>query len=114
MGKDITFTGRVYIWDAVILKFLNHPLLGYGLLPFVYVKRGIFPIYSTHNFFLDILYKTGITGMIYLYREKMVAKVLTTFVFGFSIMLLVEAYPFIYVFYLLVICYNCTSMIEGE
>ena len=30
LGKDITFTGRTYMWDAAAKVFVNSPLYGYG------------------------------------------------------------------------------------
>ena len=30
LGKDITFTGRIYMWDAAAKVFAESPLYGYG------------------------------------------------------------------------------------
>ncbi len=32
LGKDVTFTGRVVIWDNAIKSISNNPILGYGVL----------------------------------------------------------------------------------
>lgn len=73
LGKDATFTGRVYIWNFIITKIAEKPLLGHGASQFrsTFVNSGNdfvnnvgFQVGSTHNGLLDLLYSIGIVGLI--------------------------------------------------
>lgn len=73
LGKDLTymrgatFTGRTYIWDAVIEAISQSPLLGYGYQQLV--ASGIYQFYSqtdfdsAHNLFLQIVYQGGLFAL---------------------------------------------------
>jgi O-antigen ligase len=63
LNKDLTFTGRTYIWDLVLEKIKSSWILGYG--------RGnsiindLFPnINETHNGILEILMDSGLIGIL--------------------------------------------------
>lgn len=60
LGKDATFTDRIYYWDAGIAQFLNSPIIGCG--------SGIVNLwdngYYSHNVLLDVLMKGGLIGAI--------------------------------------------------
>lgn len=73
LGKDATFTGRVFIWNFIVGKILENPILGHGAGQFrsTFVNAGTeflknvgFQVGSTHNGFLDLVYSLGITGLI--------------------------------------------------
>lgn len=87
LGKDLTyhsgstFTGRTYIWDAVIASIRESPLIGYGWQE--YVAMGIAHFYgqqdfnSAHNLLLQIVFVGGFVGfalflMAYLQSSKFV------------------------------------------
>lgn len=64
--KNLTFTGRTYIWDTVLMYIKEKPFLGYGL-----ENSGIYslklgsPYYAhAHNTIYDIIYKGGIISLI--------------------------------------------------
>lgn len=61
-GKDITFTGRVFIWEKTIQAICNKPWMGYG---FEDVGKTIDLIGQTtaHNKYLWVLYRGGIVGL---------------------------------------------------
>lgn len=74
-GKDLTFTGRTIIWDAVINMVIERPFFGYGYgsfwkedsFTFNYVNQYV-PWsdlhFQAHNGFLDILTSIGFIGLI--------------------------------------------------
>ena len=70
LHKDMTLTGREYIFTQSISIFLEHPLLGYGYESSIIEDRlsGAFMGFnSAHNSFLQILINTGLVGTIILF-----------------------------------------------
>ena len=65
-GKDVTFSGRLSIWQQAIMLFQSNPLFGNGLaLNFSPWTNGII-VNTAHNFLLDLLARFGIiTGSIF-------------------------------------------------
>jgi len=75
-GKDLTFSGRIYIWEAVIDLIRVNPILGYGYGSFWdegsetynyvnnYVGWRDFTFNHAHNGFLDLLTSVGFIGFI--------------------------------------------------
>ena len=69
-GKDLTFTGRTLIWDLVIKKIAEHPLLGYGYGAFWSTQSETINQFSTwkpgqaHNGYLDICLNLGVVGLL--------------------------------------------------
>lgn len=65
LGKDITFTGRTYIWSRVIELVKENPF-GYGWDTNIYNVRSImdwvteFNPGHAHNYLLNLFYKSGI------------------------------------------------------
>jgi exopolysaccharide production protein ExoQ len=76
LGRDITFTGRTEIWDAVVGKIQQRPWLGYGYETFwlggwegetadVWRELGEgFEATHAHNGFLQICLGLGFIGMV--------------------------------------------------
>lgn len=73
LQRDITFTGRTYIWEYVINAIKNRFLFGYGLNAFwgdnnysAYYVRSIMnaQIAHAHNGYLDIFLNIGLVGFI--------------------------------------------------
>ena len=70
VGKDATFTGRTFIWDALAHLIGRRPLLGYGYsaiwdLPYGPLYRFVeeWGINAGHNAFLDFTVDMGATGL---------------------------------------------------
>lgn len=64
-GKDLTFTGRVFIWEYVIDDILKQPLLGYGYQTYWIIGSGrlnVFSINQAHNSYLEIILWVGFVG----------------------------------------------------
>lgn len=73
-GKDITLTGRTYIWAASVRAIAERPWLGYGMGgvwadpfrdPTATMNRQIgFPASHAHNSALQLLLEFGIVGLV--------------------------------------------------
>lgn len=123
LHKDITFTGRTNIWDKVLEIIPSNFWLGRGMVTFQYSAS----VFSTHNTILDIVYKTGIIGLIsyflifyqslkdlWFYRKHKIIQFISIVIFSYFIMMLTEAYSYEYIIYLLVICFNAKYFIKQE
>ncbi len=123
LKKDLTFTGRTYIWDSVLKSIKSHALLGYGNVTFQYNKY----IFTTHNTILDILYKTGIAGFtlyffiifetckaLYACKQNKISKFLSIILLSYFVIMLTEAYTINYYFFILVICCNIKYLRRSE
>ena len=67
-NKDVTFTGRVYLWNQAINYITKKPIFGYGFEGYTVLNQkfyiGIdFSYESCHNFYLDMVYRSGLIGM---------------------------------------------------
>ncbi|MCF2639878.1 O-antigen ligase family protein [Fusobacterium varium] len=68
LHKDITFTRRTIIWEKVLEKIKEKPLLGYGMnidtnyfqIKAIYPDKEVLENLSAHNQILHHLYETGI------------------------------------------------------
>ncbi len=122
LHRDLTFTGRTYIWDKVLLMIQRSKIFGYGK-TFQYTDT----IVSSHNQILEILYKNGILGLIgYLlvvfnsfrelwkYREYKVVQFMSFIMFTYFVMMLTEAYSHEYIIYLYVICYHTKFLVKEK
>jgi len=61
LHRDLTFTGRIYVWDMYLSVIKEHIFLGYN-------RGGLFitALHKTlnpHNMWLNILYDTGVFGL---------------------------------------------------
>lgn len=123
LHKDLTFTGRVYVWDKAIKMIKNKPLLGYGNVSFEYSKI----VYSTHNTILGVMHKTGLIGLFMYFiiiftsakellkeNRNYIAQLISSFIFSYLIMMLTEAYAFKYFLFILVLGYNVKYLINGS
>lgn len=60
LGKDITFTGRTYLWDAAAKIFVESPLYGYGCVDSNwYYSHMSSMAMGTHNYIWGILVTGG-------------------------------------------------------
>jgi len=123
LKRDITFTGRIDIWDKAINYIKIKPWLGYGNVSFNYNNY----IFSTHNTILGILHKVGFLGfasyVLIIYkslkelwknRDSQVCQFFSIIIFCYFIMMLVEAYGFSYYMFIFVIAYDISILKERE
>lgn len=129
LHKDITFTGRTYIWDYVF-KFINKKkMLGYGIENNILRlnKTLVHQSYHAHDQLLEIIYKTGIVGLLsyfylilisikelYKYKKNKVSNFISIVMCAYFIMMLTEAYSFEYTMFLFVFCYNVKYLVRKE
>lgn len=65
--KDVTLSGRTLIWQYVLSRFPDAPLIGYGLEEYIMtmvVWDGLFYVVHAHNLFLHVLSLGGISGVV--------------------------------------------------
>lgn len=72
-GRDVTLSGRMEIWSAVLPKIMAHPWLGYGYSSFWLGTEGKssadlwsmlhWPVPHSHNGFLDLAEELGSLGV---------------------------------------------------
>lgn len=121
LGKNLTFTGRTYIWDNVISFIKLNPVWGYGIENQAYrsskmsIARASTKAFSglhSHDRFLETTYRGGlILLIIYLliliiavyyltkYKERTCSKILALFVFAYLTGMLTEFYRLSYMFF---------------
>lgn len=112
LGRDLTFTGRTKIWDSALAAFAKSPVFGVGEIE-NQASRDLIGATHAHNYYLDLLYKSGLPGFLIffailiicgvaLYRNRKTGKipfVVSGAICAFMIMLQSEAYYNIYYFF---------------
>ena len=74
LGRDATFTGRIYLWNFAYQAFLDYPLLGYGYNAFfdsgkfspvweLWENFQYFHARNFHNSSVEILISLGLVGV---------------------------------------------------
>jgi exopolysaccharide production protein ExoQ len=80
-GRDMTFTGRTFIWDAVIEEAAKSPIVGTGYGMFwvgsrlnrLHAKDLVSGIYQAHNGYLETYASLGVIGLFLLIVVLIVA-----------------------------------------
>lgn len=119
IGREITFNNRTYFWDKAMMEFWEYPVLGHGYQQFVMFRGYV----TTHNQIVEILYKTGIAGLVvfvailaatayklFRSREGIVTKYLAVFFASYLVLFLMEQYAFANYFYLFVLAFNADML----
>ena len=126
LGKDITLSGRTYIWDKAIQLFLQSPVIGIGVLTRSQYMM-LLGLPHPHSFILRILCERGIIGFIvFIVILLLVGKSLTdqpqnrncyivsTTLFCFFIVLLTESFDdLVSLFGILTAAYHISMLTEG-
>lgn len=119
MNKDVTLSGRTYIWEKSVEKISENPVFGYGLDSTV----DIFGIYKpSHNQWMHIALSSGLVGMFLLFyifyksckilskQEDFTMKyILSVAIISISIGCITEIqiyFPFIYLMFFLPYTFN--------
>lgn len=121
IGKDLTFTGRTFLWNYSGDYFMDSPFWGHGFVaPIDYAKSGFFHgiAKNCHNYIYNILHKGGIILIItmivlfkkgynrikkYIKYEKAFCIVMATNVY--LIMSMFEAFDSFYIFILITLMF---------
>lgn len=111
LGKTVTFSGRITLWQQAIELIKESPLLGYGISSvseralLFHTANGILNGFSAHNGYLLILLRGGIVGLaIYIlallklikpvrqvWKKSSEARILSLALLGFLIVCIFEA-----------------------
>ena len=120
INKDITFTGRTSIWEGVKPYICQHWLLGNGLEQgkVMAEKIGMIQAVNAHNLYLDLVYKTGLSGFLLIaflfvltcskirkIEDPKIRYFLEAFIGIFMFMSQFEAYSIKFIFFMLVFLY---------
>lgn len=65
LRKNLTFNGRTSRWDIVLEMFRYKPLLGWGVVDTELTRTRLAGLSHCHNHFLQILYESGLFGMVF-------------------------------------------------
>lgn len=119
LNRDLTFTGRTYIWDYALESIKSNMLFGYGEKSFIYFLRTGTVVKSTHDELLQIFYNYGIIGftlfstLLFIAvnklsknKNKKIAYVISTFLLVWFIMMITESYELQYFIYFLVFSFD--------
>lgn len=125
LHKDLTFTGRTFIWDQALLKILINPLLGNGATEFPI--GSYFVATHPHNFMLYLLVKSGLIGFLLFAasaaicakkleknQDSKIAQILIMEFCGFFSMTVTESITEAIFFWLIIIMGICVDSILGK
>jgi O-antigen ligase len=100
-GKDLTFSFRIYIWEAALKLIPKKIILGYGISDFIVPIFGGGIAHPAHNEILNVMLKSGVLGLICLIltffivirvncNESLLSKEYISILFALSIMMITE------------------------
>lgn len=133
LNKDISLNGRTNVWDGFLYHVQKSPFFGYGLeYKETTVEKvsqwtgGLFTLNHAHNQYLNILYQTGIVGLLIFglilfltgyrlmkYRKSPYSILLTGVLFSFMIAMQTDVYEYAILFYaMLVMAYHLPAFIN--
>ncbi len=127
MGKDMTFTNRTVLWDAAGRIFSESPLIGYGWVPGEwYVAHMTNVAIGPHNFIYSVLVNGGLVLfaiLIFLvfvslrnnnFKTSYYSWILVSGILTYAFMMLMEVYPFFFLFLLLTVTYYNSRRVVAE
>lgn len=126
LHKDMTFTGRTYIWDLVLDLIKQSWLIGYGRGNQI-ISHHFANLNETHNGLLEIMMYSGILGVLFFLiillvvghklnsnKNHILSKILSFSIFAYLIIGLTESVFYKKEFWiLLVISYNIRHIIKS-
>lgn len=115
MNKDLTFTGRTFIWERCFDYFASSPIFGNGVINFN-VRTALVGIYHAHSTILNVLIEGGLIGLIVYFsilmyagkglkecKDKSLMKIVTIMFFAIFILKLMDVFKADSIFYVLII-----------
>lgn len=126
LHKDVSLSGRIFLWEIGIEKILQSPFIGYGVNEYA-VSKLLDGLVHFHNYFINMLYQSGFLNMIVFvlmniivmikthnYKSSYVYKVVSTLIFVSLVLSVFDTldYTFFYVFY--IILYNIDYIEKNE
>ncbi|MBQ9314999.1 MAG: O-antigen ligase family protein [Clostridia bacterium] len=129
LGKDITFTGRTFIWDKALKYIIANPIFGNGVeyYSYRYIKMSMNSTWLTgyaalhsHCRFLEVMYRGGIVLLgIYVVilimtvkslmncKETMFSKILSISLFAYMTGMMTEMYEYSPSFFVMILMSCC-------
>lgn len=128
LNKDLSFTGRTYIWDLILQNIENFWFLGLGRGNSFIQNNNIFNINEAHNGFFELILSSGIVGLasfiviisivqkkLDLFKDHIISKVLSFSIIAYMILGLTESvFNKIEFWLLMVISYNIDKIINQK
>lgn len=127
LGKNVTFSGRVELWNTAVEMIKEKPLLGHGMsgeYNIIPTLSGV--MLSAHNQFIQLAVEGGIISIallmilvvaagkkLYSYRKEEASKILSLAIFSVSLVLFSEAMGLFDFFVLLAFAYNIENYSRG-
>lgn len=126
IGKDLTFTGRTFIWDRAIYWFTQSPIIGYGIeYSNLHTEKTIFP--STHNTILGYAYNGGLMALVTFsciitivgkqlskLRSTYISKIISAAIAVLFFMMIFEEYKQNCLYTLYLLAYNLPNILQKE
>lgn len=122
LGKDMTFTGRTFLWSGATVLFWESPIWGYGAITQDWYLEHLSALgLGTHNYVYEELLRGGLLGFslfafigLYAARKCVTCDINNKIMrenvlFGISTLLFMqtmEAYPTFYIFFIFNLLYN--------
>ena len=115
LGKDVTFSGRTFLWQLGIAKIKENPILGYGINEEM-MKTELYGLEHFHNYFVNLMYQGGMLSLIIFfimnilaihklskYKDTYISRVISFIIFTSLILSLVDTldYTYFFIFYLI-------------
>lgn len=127
LGKDVTFSGRIQLWNTGVEMIKNRPLIGYGMSDSSNIILS--PIsgryLSAHNQFIQLMIEGGFVSMfafgsiayltfkkLYEFKKSEASKILSIGIFAIALVLFSEAMGFFYIFILFAFAYNIDKIVN--
>lgn len=114
---DLTF--RTVVWDGALEAIKQKPLIGHGYNTYVYSTEVV----TTHNEYLEILYKAGIVGLVifiailaitvyklFKNRKDSLGGWISLFLGAFFLMFVVEQYSFAFFIFILIFAWRIPDL----
>ena len=127
LHRDVTFTGRTYIWSSAVAMVKESPLIGHGFRTFVLMYDDIM-VGHAHNYLLDKAVVGGIPMLIMVFithfelirgaknQKKTIIKLaLTALLFGIFLTYITESYFRFYRFLIVfALMYNLDTLLGNK
>lgn len=128
LGKDLSLSGRIYIWDRVQEYIRMKPILGNGIEQYKVVRSHILQVHA-HCHILNVLYQSGFLGLItfigilnsfgkklYRFKKYELSKLLSISYFIWMFILIIDSYDGVdgYMYMIFIISYHIDKFIDNK
>lgn len=131
LNKDVTFTGRTFLWDAATGVFMKSPLIGYGFVTGEwYLTHMSSSAIGPHNFVMNVMIQGGLMsltiyiGILFMSMSRAAAwhdkyaNIVLAAIAVLCVMMLMEVYNMFFILYFCTMAYHygafCKAMQTGN